>query len=181
MQRCRNAPQAMCTYHRRLRLGSSLPKAKLKMFATTCAVATVTVVAGPCQQLIHVQVDGAALLSEVEHVPHTRPSSQHEASSSSEPQVAYTRCHLLHHTVLQLLLSYDTGALILPPTTIHSLHFGSLRLCTMHHTLHFLNIETLHRAPHSYDATCALTAAVMTYLHCKVPSSQQSALNVTAA
>ncbi|KAL0020769.1 hypothetical protein WJX77_011905 [Trebouxia sp. C0004] len=32
------------------------------------------------------QVDGAALLSEVEHVPHTRPSSQHVASSSSESQ-----------------------------------------------------------------------------------------------
>ena len=156
----------MCIHLTSLHLGSSLPKAKLKLFPTTLAVATVTAVAGHCQQLIHVQVDGAALLSEVEHVPHTRPSSQHEASSSSEPQVAYTRYHPLHHTVLQLLLPHDTGAPMLPSTTIHSLHFW--------------DIETLHKAPHSFDVTCAIAAAVITHLQCKVPSSHQSALNAAA-
>ncbi len=161
------APQAMCNYLTSLHLGSSLPKAKLKLFSATLAVATVTAVAGHCQQLIHVQVDGAALLSEVEHVPHTRPTSQHEASSSSEPQVTYTRCHPLHHTVLQLLLSHDAAAPLLLSTTIHSLQFWE--------------IETSHKAPHSFDATCVIVAAVITYLHCKVPYSHQSALNVAAA
>ncbi len=129
------ATQAICIYLTSLHLGSSLPKATSKLFATSLAVATVTAVAGHCQQLIHVQVDGAALLSEVEHVPHTRPSSRHEASSSSEPQVAYTHCRSLHHTVLQLLLPHDTGAPLLPSNIIHSLQFWE--------------IETLHKAPHS--------------------------------
>lgn len=160
------AQQAMCIFHTRLHLGSSLPKAKLMLFATTLAVAAVTAVAGHCQQLIHVQVDGAALLSEIEHVPHTRPSSQHEASSSSEPQVAYTRCHPLHHTVLQLLLPHDTAAPLWPSTTIHSLQFRE--------------IETSRKAPHSFDVTCAIAAAVITHLQCKVPSSHQSALNAAA-
>ncbi len=88
-----------------------------------------------CQQLIHVQVDGAALLSEVEHVPHTRPSSRHEASSSSEPQVAYTPCLSLHHTVLQLLLPHDMGAPPLPFQLYTACNFGRLGLCKKHHTL----------------------------------------------
>jgi len=175
------ATQAICIYLTSLHLGSSLPKATSKLFATSLAVATVTAVAGHCQQLIHVQVDGAALLSEVEHVPHTRPSSRHEASSSSEPQVAYTHCLSLHHTVLQLLLPHDMGAPLLPFEPYTACSFGRLGLCTKHHTLQFWDIETSHKAPLSFDATCAIAAAVITYLHCKVSSSQQSALNVAAA
>lgn len=133
------------------------------------------------QQLIHVQVDGAALLSEVEHVPHTRPSSRHEASSSSEPQVAYTNCLSLHHTVLQLLLPHDMGAPLLPFKPYTACNFGRLGLCAKHHTLQFWDIETSHKAPHLFAATCAIAAAAITYLHCKVPSSHQSALSVVAA
>lgn len=166
----------MCIYHTSLHLGSSLPKAKLKLFATTLAVATVTAEAGHCQQLIHMQVDGAAPLSEVEHVPHARPSSQHEAPSSSEPQVAYMRCHPLHHTVLQLLLSHDTGAQLLPSTTIHSLQlgefetlyialhsaiFGIWRLCTKHHT----RLMQLVRLQQLSSHTCTARSLPANSLH----------------
>lgn len=66
------------------------------------------------------QVDGAALLSEVEHVSHTRPSSRHEGSISAEPQVsmhlpAYQVC-MCSHVVAGVKAGASVSSSLMPCT-----------------------------------------------------------------